>query len=549
MDAPRTLGPYRLERLLGQGGMGAVWAARHVRTGRAYAVKVLLPEQSRDRTALLRFRREAEALAAVGHAHIVPIHDYDEGPGGEWFLAMDLLEGEDLASRLARSGPLPWTAAIALLDPILGAIEAAHAAGLVHRDLKPSNIFLARQAGTGEEKPMLLDFGLARSHGAAAEVARAKVTATGTVLGTPAYMSPEQAQGAAIDGRSDLWSLAVILYEMIAGRPPFDGPTLTALLLAVVTATPPRLSALGREVPEALEGALERAMAKAPEQRFSDVRSFREALSRAAGRSLGAAPLAPGLPPTLDRLAASLAPTVQATPSHAAVATPPPPSSAAAGPGRYAVLLAMLVFLPTLLAGAFAIDLLLRMPTDPDAPGLNPPAAPPVALSTTASPPDAPPAVAVTSPAAPAPSAPDLPDAPEPAAAASEPSPPARSGRAVALASRRAPGVAPPVPAPPVPAPPVPAPPSPPAAAAPPAGPPPEMVAAAERMGEGDFDGCLRALAPAGTSAPVLGMRMNCAYQAARRHEVEATCALLHRHHPRHAYTSTCDHLLDALPP
>jgi serine/threonine-protein kinase len=524
MSEPRTLGPYRLERLLGQGGMGAVWAARHVRTGRPYAVKVLLPEQGRDRTAIARFRREAEALAAVGHAHIVPIHDHDEGPNGEWFLAMDLLEGEDLAHRLARTGPMPWRSAIALLDPILGAIEAAHAVGLVHRDLKPSNVFLARQAGTAEEKPMLLDFGLARGEGQA-EVARAKVTATGTVLGTPAYMSPEQARGAPIDGRSDLWALAVILFEMIAGRAPFEGPTLTAILLAVVTAPRPRLDHLGHPVPEALEIVLDRAMAKEPEARFADVRAFRAALAQITGATLPSAPMRMPTQPMSVRSDASLAPTFAAAPSagHAPTTRVSVPRAGTGG-----AVIAIGALLTLLAAGGAGAVLLFGMHAPP------PPA--PISLrappTSTAAPP------AEVTPPAPAP--PEPPSVAPPIAPAPAPPPPSRAARP--RGEHREPHepepAAPSVLAAPVPSEPPPA-----------SGPPPALVAATERMGEGDFDGCLRELEHAGTSAPILGARMNCALRTGRRRDLEGACELLHRHHPSHAYTSTCDSLLATLAP
>ena len=154
-------GTYRIEARLGAGGMGAVYAARHVRTAKPYAVKVLLPELAARKSALERFRREAHALAALGHAHIVQIHDFDETPDGLAFLAMERLEGEDLASRLRR-GPLAHEVALALADQIASALEAAHGIGLVHRDLKPGNVFLAQVAGAGE-RAVLLDFGLAKS--------------------------------------------------------------------------------------------------------------------------------------------------------------------------------------------------------------------------------------------------------------------------------------------------------------------------------------------------------------------------------------------------
>ncbi|HEY8432683.1 MAG TPA: serine/threonine-protein kinase, partial [Sandaracinaceae bacterium] len=237
MDAlvGRTLaGTYRIDALLGAGGMGAVYAATHVRTGRPYAVKVLLPEVAARPGALARFRREAEAIGALGHANIVAIHDFAESDGLA-YLVMDRLEGEDLGARIER-GPLPLGEAIAIAGQIAAGLAAAHARGIVHRDLKPANVFLARQPGA-PERAVLLDFGLAKSVAPEGDLAR--LTASGVVLGTPQYMSPEQASGAPVDARTDLYSLATILYEMLAGAPPFSAPSVPVLFAKLVSDPPP----------------------------------------------------------------------------------------------------------------------------------------------------------------------------------------------------------------------------------------------------------------------------------------------------------------------
>ncbi|MDQ3034705.1 MAG: serine/threonine protein kinase, partial [Myxococcota bacterium] len=266
-------GAYRVEARLGAGGMGAVYAARHARTGKAYAVKVLLPELAARKASLARFRREAHALAAIAHAHIVAIHDFDETPDGLAFLVMDLLEGEDLATRLRR-GPLPSGLAVALADQIASALEAAHAIGIVHRDLKPANVYLARAPGAGE-RAVLLDFGLAKSLDLDGIPA---ITSTGVVMGTPHYMAPEQAQGGPLDPRTDLWALGVILHETLCGRPPFDAPSMASLFVKILTSPPPLLRTRGVDASDGLEALIQRCLGKAPDDRFADVASFRRAL-------------------------------------------------------------------------------------------------------------------------------------------------------------------------------------------------------------------------------------------------------------------------------
>jgi len=273
----RELGAYRLGRRLGAGGIGAVYAATHVRTGRAYAVKVLLPDAADDATSAARFRREAEALAAVGHAGIVAVHDFDVTDDGVAYLVMDKLEGEDLDARLAR-GPLSLAATQDLLHQVGSALATAHDAGILHRDLKPSNVFLARRPGS-PERAVLLDFGLAKLM----EGEHAKLTATGATMGTPMYMSPEQAQGLPVDRRTDVYALGAVLFECLTGRPPFDGPHVTAILAKVLTAPPPRLRDWNPELPRALDDVIVRALAKDPSERPASVPALVAAVNEAIG--------------------------------------------------------------------------------------------------------------------------------------------------------------------------------------------------------------------------------------------------------------------------
>lgn len=204
---------YRIERLLGRGGMGAVYLAHELALDREVAIKVLPPEQASTAQMRERFRREARTAARLSHPHIVPLHTFGEVSGLAYFV-MGYIAGESLASRLKREGPLPPEEARTLLVAICDALNYAHRQGIVHRDIKPDNILLDTMSGA----PLLTDFGIAKP-----ALAEAHLTLTGQVLGTPHYMSPEQALGRAdVDARSDLYSLGVVAYEMISGRRPFD---------------------------------------------------------------------------------------------------------------------------------------------------------------------------------------------------------------------------------------------------------------------------------------------------------------------------------------
>ncbi len=278
----RVLGKaYRVERALGAGGVGAVFEAIQVRTGRRYAVKVLLPEIAMREGAAKRFRREAEALAAVGHSGIVQIHDFDAEDDGTQFLVMDLLEGEDLATRIAREGALDLPIALRVLEEIGSGLAAAHDLGIVHRDLKPANVFLARRAGS-PERATILDFGLAKNLAGPS----VHLTATGVGLGTPLYMSPEQARGEDVDLRTDVYALGCILFEMLTGNAPFTGATISIVIAKILTEDPPLLSAHAkRPTPLALDEVLRTALAKAASDRYPSARAFLDAVHRAAGDS------------------------------------------------------------------------------------------------------------------------------------------------------------------------------------------------------------------------------------------------------------------------
>jgi serine/threonine protein kinase len=292
----RTLGGvYAVEQRLGTGGFGAVYAGRHVRTGRRYALKVLRPDRALlSPEARERFRREAAALASLGHAGIVAVHDYASSDGFD-YLVMDLLEGEDLASRLAHTAPLPLEDALRIVEQVADALALAHRQGIVHRDLKPANVFLARSRGeaiSGSTRPsdltsgdygeraVLLDFGLAKT-----DAGGPSLTASGEALGTPQYMAPEQASGDRIDARTDVYALGAILFEMLSGAPPFDGPSPAAVLVKALTTPAPSLRGVAG-VPSTVADVVARALAKDPELRPPSVTDFVLALRSERPESL-----------------------------------------------------------------------------------------------------------------------------------------------------------------------------------------------------------------------------------------------------------------------
>ncbi len=268
----KVLGAYRIEAPLGEGGIGAVYRATQLRTGRSYALKVLLPEAAGDESSQERLRREALALAALGHAGIVEVHDFDRAKDGTVFLVMEQLRGEDLASRLKRQ-TLTLEEALRVFEQVADALSAAHAAGILHRDLKPSNVFLAQRPGA-PERAKLLDFGLAKL----LHSNMTTLTASGAAMGTPVYMAPEQARGETVDQRSDVYALGGLLYELLTGARPFGGANVASIIYNVLTQPPPSARLRRREVPEALDAAIRRALAKEPAERFASVKAFRDAV-------------------------------------------------------------------------------------------------------------------------------------------------------------------------------------------------------------------------------------------------------------------------------
>lgn len=272
---------YQLQRLLGEGGMGAVWSAMHVVTKKQVALKFLKPNAASSPSNVRRFLREARAASAVRHPNVVEIHDIVELEDGSPAMVMDLLLGESLAERLARQKPIALVELVQLLLPVISAVGTAHSLGIVHRDIKPDNIFLER-LGDGSLVPRILDFGIAKlsaQEGAAAETAT--LTRTGSVMGTPYYMAPEQVFGESdTDQRADVWAFGVILYESLSGRRPIDGDNFGQLFKAIATGSITPLERVAPHLPADVTNLVARMLHKDRGQRPQDLREVFELLRR-----------------------------------------------------------------------------------------------------------------------------------------------------------------------------------------------------------------------------------------------------------------------------
>src|SRR5687768_289905 len=269
---------YELDAEIGRGGMGVVYRCRDVKLRRFVAIKVLPPDLAFRDEVRVRFLREAETAAQLNHPNIVPIFSVDERDGIVWFV-MGIVDGESLGARLVREPRPPFADVKRILREVADALSYAHARGIIHRDIKPDNILLDRLTG----RPIVTDFGIAR-----AIETDSRLTVTGTAVGTPAYMSPEQAMGEGeIDGRSDLYSLAVVGYQMLAGELPFKASNTPAMLMKHLSDPLRPIRTVRPEVPPALASLIERTLAKKPHQRWRDAAEFRDALETV---SVSAAP-------------------------------------------------------------------------------------------------------------------------------------------------------------------------------------------------------------------------------------------------------------------
>ncbi|WP_437910575.1 protein kinase [Sorangium sp. So ce327] len=285
-------GRYRLERMLARGGMGAIWVARHLQLDATVAVKLMAPEYAASSAARARFEREARAAAQLKIPNVVHVHDYGL-EGDTPFLVMELLDGEDLETRLSREGRLSTATTLGIVTQVCKALRRAHEAGIVHRDLKPANLFLSRQ--DEDELVKVLDFGIAKAQGT---LLAGNETKTGTLVGSPYYMSPEQVRRSkTLDWRSDLWSVGVIAYRCLTGRLPFPGEEIGEVFVAICTEDVPPASSVVPELGPSVDGFFSRALARDPAHRFQGASELAEALGAAASAAGSETrPLQPSVP-------------------------------------------------------------------------------------------------------------------------------------------------------------------------------------------------------------------------------------------------------------
>ena len=336
-------GKYRVERVLGAGGMGFVVSAMHLHLNERVAIKLLLPELTESRELLARFMREAQSAVRIKSEHVARVSDVGTLENGAPYMVMEHLNGQDLAQVLATRGPLQVGEALEYLLQACEAIAEAHSLGIVHRDLKPSNLFLTQRAD-GSPLVKVLDFGISKT---AAEVqahatTEFKLTSTGAVMGSPQYMSPEQVRDSkSVDQRTDIWALAIILYELLTARTAFEATTLTGLLARIVADPPLPIRTTRPDVPQALEATILQCLEKAPERRPRDIAELARqllpyapprarisvervvSLASSAPAAVGfdatmpagaphAATMPMGVAPTMPHVAASVAPPVTA---------------------------------------------------------------------------------------------------------------------------------------------------------------------------------------------------------------------------------------------
>ena len=295
---------YRLDALIGEGGMATVWRAWDLTLQRAIAVKLLFASESHTEEALVdRFLREARIAASVQHRNVIHIVDFGTTGEGQPFMVMELLEGETLAARLRRQKPLPVAEVVQIGHLTLRGLAAVHAAGIVHRDLKPENVYLKDEGGV--LYPKILDFGISRTIEPAVRGAGSQVTREGVIVGTPEYMSPEQARGVKqLSYRTDLYSMGVMLYEALTGQLPYTSENVGDLIVKIVTGCATPVHELTPSVPRVISDIVARAMARLPSDRFADATEMQDALLTASMQhAAGAVPMASNLPPeTAPRL-------------------------------------------------------------------------------------------------------------------------------------------------------------------------------------------------------------------------------------------------------
>src|SRR6266487_594575 len=276
---------YHIMKKLGEGGMGQVYLAEHVKMGRRSAIKVMNPSMVHDPDAVARFNREAANASRITHPNVCAVYDFGETPDGMIYLAMEFIEGEPLTDILERDGALEPGRAVQIFQQVADALQAAHDLGIVHRDLKPDNIMISRGKGVrGGDVVKVVDFGIAKAVGG--DDAGQKVTKTGLVVGTPEFMSPEQLSGDNLDGRSDLYSLALVFYRMLTGGLPFQATSVQETMIKRLTDEPVKLAEARPDLsfPAGLQPVLDTALARTPMERYQTVTKFAADVAAVTGR-------------------------------------------------------------------------------------------------------------------------------------------------------------------------------------------------------------------------------------------------------------------------
>jgi serine/threonine-protein kinase len=380
------LDKYRIERILGQGGMGVVVAARHVELGELFAIKFLLPHARNHPQAVERFVREARASARLKGEHVAKVHDVGRLPDGLPYMVLEHLTGKDLKLTLRERGPLPVDEAVTYVIQTCEALGEAHQHGIVHRDLKPANLFLTRRHN-GTPCVKVLDFGISRQI-EPEDPEQQGLTKTGMVLGTPYYMSPEQmTRSKEVDPRSDIWSLGCVLYELLTGRLPFRAEALTELVGKVLQEEPAPPSAHRSDIPPAVEAVVMRCLAKRREHRFQSVEELAEALRGPAQATATLVITAPtAVLPAAVPAAGGSATSASTSPGWGKTAHEA--GAGASMPRRRGPIVVALMMMVGLLAGGAWLALRPRSPAIHDAPASATQAfaAPSIATETTSSP-------------------------------------------------------------------------------------------------------------------------------------------------------------------